>query len=326
MIEQTPLSKSIHVSDGEVQYDAACKRLLSQKSILAWILKECVEEYRDYSIDDIRDKYIEGNPQISTIPVAPDESNLPQIHGDTNEDKSPTEGTVYYDIRFRSIVPNSDGEMIGLIVNLEAQNKYNPGYPLVKRGIYYCSRMISAQYGTEFVGSAYGRIKKVYSVWVCMDPPNHRKNTITRYIITESNLVGAVKENKANYDLLSTIMICLGDVDPNSPKDVLKLLNVLLSNSLKEDAKKRILEDEFQIPMTVELTKEVNSMCNLSEGILEKGRIEGRAEGRELGALESNIVSIQNLMKNTGWSPEKAMDALNISPNIREEYYKRFPV
>ena len=99
MVEQTPLSKAIHVSDGQARYDAACKRMLSQKSILAWILKGCVEEYRDYSVEDIRDKYIEGTPQVSTIPLAPDESNMPQIHGDSNEDKLLTEGTIYYDIR-----------------------------------------------------------------------------------------------------------------------------------------------------------------------------------------------------------------------------------
>ncbi len=55
--------------------------------------------------------------------------------------------------------------MIRLIINIEAQNDFYPGYPLIKRGIYYCSRMISAQYGTEFKNSHYENIKKVYSIW-----------------------------------------------------------------------------------------------------------------------------------------------------------------
>ena len=33
-------------------------------------------------------------------------------------------------------------------INLEAQNDFNPGYPLLKRAVYYCVRMISSQYGT----------------------------------------------------------------------------------------------------------------------------------------------------------------------------------
>ena len=316
MVDQTPLASAIHTSDGRSQYDAACKRLLSQKSILAWILKECVEEYRNCSVEDIRDKYIEGTPQISNVPLYPDESNMPQIHGDTNEDRLINEGTIYYDIRFRSIVPNTD-EMISLIINLEAQNKYNPGYPLVKRGIYYCSRLISAQHGTDFIGSAYGKIKKVYSMWVCMNPPEDRKNTITRYIIQEDNLVGDVSESRANYDLLSTIMICLGDSKTDSSTDVLKLLTVLLSNKIKEESKRSILEDEFQIPMTVELTKEATAMCNLSQGIYDEAHAEG--------ALESSLVSIRNLIDSMGLTAEQAMNALRVTPEIREEYYKRYP-
>ena len=71
---------------------------------------------------------------------------------------------------FFAVAPVS-GELIRLIINIEAQNDYYPGYPLIKRGLYYCSRMISAQYGTEFTGSHYEQIKKVYSIWICINPP-----------------------------------------------------------------------------------------------------------------------------------------------------------
>ena len=91
-------------------------------------------------------------------------------------------GTATYDIRFRAIAPSS-GEPIGLIVNVGAQNDFYPGYPLTKRGI--CCRMISSQYGREFTGSHYEKLKKVYSSWICMNPPRRRENTITRYHLTE---------------------------------------------------------------------------------------------------------------------------------------------
>lgn len=45
--------------------DAACKRLLSEKVILAWIMKNCLKEYRNCSIQEIMDNYIEGEPQIA---------------------------------------------------------------------------------------------------------------------------------------------------------------------------------------------------------------------------------------------------------------------
>jgi hypothetical protein len=55
------------------------------------------------------------------------------------------EQTIYYDIRFKAYVPGKD-EPIMLIINLEIQLDDTPGYPLVKRGFYYCARMISEQY------------------------------------------------------------------------------------------------------------------------------------------------------------------------------------
>ena len=168
--------------------------------------------------------------------------------------------------------------MIRLIINIEAQNDFYPGYPLIKRGIYYCSRMISAQYGTEFKNSHYENIKKVYSIWICMNPPKNRENSITRYYIAEENLAGSVKERKADYDLMAAVMICLGK-EGDSGTDLLKLLNVLLSTETGSQDKCQILEENFHIRMTQTLESEVSLMCNLSKGVEEKGIEKGRQEG-----------------------------------------------
>ena len=64
------------------------------------------------------------------------------------------EGTVTYDIRFVAEVPVFKRE-IRLIINIEAQNDFYPGYPIMKRGIYYRSRLISSQYGVEFTDAHY---------------------------------------------------------------------------------------------------------------------------------------------------------------------------
>ena len=86
---------------------------------------------------------------------------------------------------------------------------FYPGYPIIKRGIYYCSRMISAQHGTEFSDSHYEKIKKVYSIWICTNPPEYRRNTINGYSIAETQMVGNVSEEVSNYDLMTAILICL---------------------------------------------------------------------------------------------------------------------
>ena len=250
---------------------------------------------------------------MSEVAVAPGETNATKVRGISNEDTVQGEGRITYDIRFVAWAPVS-GELIQLIINVEAQGKFNTGYPMVKRAIYHCSRMISAQYGTEFIHSEYQKIKKVYSIFVCMMPPKKRQNSITRYRLVEENLIGNVKEPVRNYDLLSVVMLCLGGAESENYGGVLKLLDVLLSSETGIAEKRQVLQDDFDIPMTETLEAEVQAMCNLSQGVEEKGRIKGRAEG--------TVASIKNLMDSMSWSMEQAMSALKISEEERPKYRK----
>ena len=318
------MGKDLEYIKEKAALDSACKRLLANKAILAWILKDCVEEFKDCEIDDIAEKYIEGEPQIETSAVNPNEVNSEIIRGISNEDSSLTEGNITYDIRFMALAPKSD-EMIELIINVEAQNDFYPGYPLIKRAIYYCSRMVSSQYGVEFTQSQYGKIKKVYSIWVCTNPPKNRENSITSYSFTENNLVGDVKESKENYDLMTAVMICLGNDKGKNYDRVLKLLEVLLSSTTPTDRKKQILQNDFKIKMTQKLDEEVSAMCNISDGVeargIAKGIAKGMAQGMAQGIESNTINSIKNLMKNLRFTAEQAMAALNV-PEPEYDKYK----
>ena len=318
MDEKTTMAQGLHSTDDSAGYDAACKRVLSEKAILARIMKACLAEYRDCPVRDIEEKYIEGQPQVSSVPVLPDEEGS-VISGLDTEDKSVHEGTVTYDIRFRAIAPDS-GELIGLIVNVEAQNNFYPGYPLTKRGVYYCSRMISSQYGREFTGPHYEKLKKVYSIWICMNPPKNRENTITRYRLTEEHLVGEAVEPVQNYDLLSIVMLCLGGPDSENYDGVLRMLDVLLSNETSEAEKRRILQDDYDIQMTRAMESEVSVMCNLSKGVMEKGIAKGMEKGRAEGMEKGILMSIRSLMETMGWTLDQAMTALKVPEAERQVY------
>jgi hypothetical protein len=315
-VENT-LSKNITSAGDNASYDASCKRLLANKIILAWIMKSCIAEYRDFDVKEIAEKYIEGTPQIAEVAVNPDEEpdGGEQIRGASTEDSTINEGTVTYDIRFLAIAPVT-GELLRLIINVEAQNDFYPGYPIIKRAIYYCSRMISSQYETEFTDAHYEKIKKVYSIWICVNPQKNRGNSITRYSVKEENLVGDVKEKVEDYDLLTAVMICLGDSHGDNYSGILKLLDVLLSSEKKPEEKKKILENDFSIEMTKSLEREVSIMCNLSKGVEEKGITKGIAQGITQGILSS----IQNLMESMSWSAEQAMNALKIPEEERSKY------
>ena len=320
--EENYLAQSISQVDADARYDEGVKRLLANKSILAVIMKECVPEYRGCTVREIAEKYIEGEPQIGAVGVDADETNRnvsATIHGTNTEDVTLTEGTIRYDVRFYATAPSEDG-LIGLILNVEAQNRYNAGYPLLKRAIYYCSRMISAQYGTEFTKGEYGKIKKVYSIWVCMNPPKNRRNTITQYSIQEKHIIGDAVEQVRNYDLMSAVMICLGDEDDKNYGGLLKFLEVLLSEEKSPETKKEILETEFDVPMTQTLESEVRRMCNLSQGVMEKGVAKGIGIGEERGENKATLNAIRNVMDSFKVSVDAAMDALHIPEADRAKY------
>ena len=69
------------------------------------------------------------------------------------------------------------------------------------------TRMISSQNRKEFTESHYEKIKD--GRYLGEHESGKQRNTITRYYVEEENLVGKVKEEKRNYDLLTAVMICI---------------------------------------------------------------------------------------------------------------------
>mgnify|MGYP006966552093 CR=1 FL=1 len=321
------LSRAMASADVKVRYDTQCKRVLSQKEILARILARTVKEFAGMSVEEII-PCIEGTPEIAVVSIDPGKTNQKRvlhmeeekrIAGLANEDKVADEGEIYYDIRFYVHIPNEEGH-IRMIVNLEAQKSYYPGYEIVTRGIFYDARMISAQLGTEFEHSKYDDMKKVYSIWVCMNPPKERRNTVTQYSIQEKHVIGEAVEQIRNYDLMSAVMICLGDEDDKNYGGLLKFLEVLLSEEKSPETKKEILETEFDVPMTQTLESEVRRMCNLSQGVKERAMEQGVAKGIGIGEDKATLNAIRNVMDSFKVSVDAAMDALHIPEADRAKY------
>ena len=55
------------------------------------------------------------------------------------------------------------------------------------------------------------------------------------------------------------------------------------------ETKKKRVQEEHNLPMTIKLEKEMNYMWNLSSGIREDGRLEGKIEGK-LETIRNMIV------------------------------------
>ena len=297
-------------------YDQLAKRVLSRKIILAHILKETVEEFADSSVEDIEKKYIEGDPQLSINRVALDDTL--DIKGKPTESKSPTEGFITYDIIFDAIVP-TNGEQIKIIVNIEAQKTTKTiNYQLMKRAVYYVSRLISAQKEKEFHGDDYSRLKKVYSIWVCMNVQNYRADSIQEYGLTEKIIHGKFRDKLQNYDLIKIVVLNLGK--RSTSHKLLNLLYLLFMDVKKTEEKEKILRSEYDIELTRDMREEIVEMGGLMEPLLEMAAEEAAEKAVAETKKNTLVENIRSLMETTKWTAKQAMDALQVPEDKQQEY------
>ena len=278
----TDLKNAVLATELKAQYDACAKKLLGYKDILARILIEAVEEFRRMSPDEVK-LLIEDDVHIGKIPVDPGLTNVvvgvdedgKEIIGMNTVNEEVNAGYILFDIIFYVRLKAGRSK---IIINVEAQRKEPTEYDILNRAVFYASREISSQKNREFVNSNYNDIKKVYSIWICM---NMSENSMNHIHLTNDTIIGN-QVWKGKEDLVNIVMVGLAkEISPKEEKHKLhRLLGALLSERLKEEEKLNILKNEYHIPMEKSIKEDVKVMCNLSEGIEERGIIKGREEGR----------------------------------------------
>ena len=217
-------------------YGAEVKAFLANKEILAHIMKGCVEEYADCSIDDIVHKYIEGVPQINAAVSV--------------TDAPASEGTALCDIRFFAPAPGEDGALIKLIISVDASHKDDPADSLTQRSIQYCCQMLSEEENVEFDRLDGVRLKKVCSISICLSSTNV-PNSIVRFRMDKEDMIGHTDIDRREYDMMQVIMLRLGQPDQTQLGTILHILDVVFSNQLELTDKKNTLKKDYGIQMTI---------------------------------------------------------------------------
>ena len=182
-----------------------------------------------------------------------------------------------------------------VIVNIEAQKAEPSAYDIISRAVFYVSRMISSQKGREFIKSNYNDIKRVYSIWVCM---NMSQNCMNYIHFTQESVVGTYQW-KGDIDLANIVLIGLAEDLPEKDEkyELHRLLGALLSAKLDVNMKLDIIGNEFDITLESDIRKDVNDMCNLSQGIKEQAHAEGLAEAViKLSKKGYNAAQISDLL------------------------------
>ena len=297
---KTAIGAALDAAGAKAQYDGHVKRILGNRQVLARILKGAAEEFREYSPEEIVG-WIEPDIEIEGTALRPGETGKGKllITGDSTESRIPGEGTITYDIRFRVYVPGQGRrETVKLLMNVEAQKKFYLKYRIVTRGIFYGARMLSEQLDREFTDSEYGKLKKVYSIWICMNAPLHIGNALTEYWIGKRDIIGTMPEKKKNYDKLSVIIICLNEKSREKGGELHGFLNTLLSPGMNEARKKEVLLRDYGVEMEQEMGEELKQMCNLSEAIEENAMRKGVRKGVRKGiSLTKNIMRLAGEVK-----------------------------
>ena len=259
---------------------------------------------------DIANNCIESEPSVNLIPL----NDSLNIRGRRSDDNSPSEGLVSFDIKFDAVAP-ADGSTIRLIINVEAQRAYHTGYPILKRAVYYAARLISSQKETEFHGSDYGNIKKVYTIWLCMDVPLYLADSIQRYQLTKEDLHGQASVKSSDYDLVNIVMLNLG----NAPMthELLALLHLLFLDLKTGAEKERILNERFALQLSSDAKEDLEEMgSGLMQPAIDfavrKAVREARQQERVEAQRDESIHSIRTLMQTMKWTAQEAMDALKI--------------
>lgn len=301
-----------------VQYDDYAKFILSQKEILSRILKFTIKEFEDMEAEDIME-LIEGEPLVSKVSTEPGETNQTfhgKITGNNTESTELEEGTIIFDVIF--YVRMKDG-VSRIIINLEAQGIEKPPYPLVNRTIFYIARLISSQKNRNFDHSNYGDMLRTYSIWICF---NLEENCMNYLHLTNTSLFGT-HEWLGDLELMNIFLVGL---DKNLSEEALKttdsnlhyMLGTIFSNDLSPKDKVRLLSERKDMPAGTHIRKELDTMCNLSYGIEERGIEKGIEKGRMdlIKNMLSKHMPVEDIMKYSGATEEeirKAEEQLCIS-------------
>lgn len=273
----TAIANTVAAANDKAQYDEYAKRLIAQKIILAHILAKTVDEFRDMKPEDIV-AHIEGDPQVGIVPVDPGMTNASgptdasspyvsdhRLAGLNTEHSEINEGMIRFDIIF--YVRMKDG-LAQVIINIEIQKDEPTQYFLLNRAIFYVSRMVSSQKGRDFVHQNYNDMKRVFSIWLCMNMPS---NSMSYVHLTKEDILEHYNWN-GHLDLLNIVLLGIGrELPPQEEQyELHRLIGTLLSAELTVTQKLAIIETEYHIPLSVELEEGVNDMCNLGEGIEER--------------------------------------------------------
>ena len=263
----------------KLKSDAACKRVLSIKGIAAYILKDCLEEFRDCTLSDVMNRL---NHDASSQ----------KIQSLNSEDLTKPDAKIVYDVLSKVVGPDQKE----LFINFEPQGKINSRGSILYRVIYVMARMITRQKNDNdgFRNSEFEQMKKCVSIWIVLDPPKGMKGS---QVDAKESLFKTTRgtfpvPDDANRMQRAYVMCLTDEIDMND-KSALMMLSVLFNDKMSIQDRVLCLKNHYGIVMTEEEENEVESMSETWRGFYGRGVRYGVERGKALGIEQGKALGIE---------------------------------
>ncbi len=122
-------------------------------------------------------------------------------------------------------------------------------------------------------------------------------------------MIYGIFQGKARYDLLSTVVIRLGNDNTTGGSDLIRLLRIIFSHTMKPSEKIQQLKEQFGIKTTEEFDREVTELCNLSDLVEERAIQKGMEKGLQKGI--EKLASAIRLLKQGATKEDLLADGID---------------
>lgn len=283
--------------------DEAFKELMHDRDVLAWTALAVIDEFRNMKPEQVKSMMCDDGDRAMGL------SEEPNISG---------AGRIVMDNVFGFRFPN--GKRIGLILNVEAQNRRRPGYPLNLRAMYYVTRLFSMQGKKD----GYGSLSRVYSVWIMPRSSGNGRERIRSYSLREN---GNPRHPMLRYGDRMKLVIVNLPYKYTEREDPQSFLTLMFSDrDLSDEQVRAALAQNYNIAAEALFTWRGKLMNSLADDVEDYytwvGEVKGRAEGISEGKIE--VVRDYIVSQSPGTIEEviQMIGMFNLSEDLRNKALK----
>ena len=244
-------------ADIDEKLDRLAKALLTNPLVQAFVINHACTEFLDLPFDEVKKRIQTKRRRVDAeAPVALEKT------GNLEDAKANVDSLFEAESPLGAI----------LRLNIEMQDKYQkPSFR--ERCLRSTARLFSSLKAEAFFSESHDdELRKEYSIWICLDPPAHRRGCLVQHSfvaeIVQPDGSVSVDAPPPGIDKVCVVEICLAK-DPAKQPDWMKALAVLFNTESTPEERLKALE-ENGVKLTEKETEEFMEMFADSKCIREQ--------------------------------------------------------